>query len=153
MLNPSYSSLIRILNEESGGDARITSRYSVVIAAAKRARQIVGGAEYDDLGVKTDKAVSIAVSELQRGFIKIVPGQSESLYTMQPDNIPQNLPTVIDEGFVSEETDLHLPEEYDTEDLEDLGLQDAYEDEYEDDDGGWDDDEDVIHDEDEDEDE
>jgi len=151
MLNPSYSSLIRILNEESGGDARITSRYSVVIAAAKRARQIVGGAEFDDLGVKTDKAVSIAVSELQRGFIKIVPGQTESPYNIQTDNIPQNLPTVIDEGFVSEETNLHLPEEYDTEDLEDLDLQDEYKDAYDDDDD-WEDEEDEIH-EDEDEDE
>jgi DNA-directed RNA polymerase subunit omega len=103
MLNPSYSSLIKILNEDAGADQRITSRYSVVIAAAKRARQIVGGAEYEDLGASTDKAVSIAVNEIQCGFIRIVPGTVENIQMPHSEHVLQNLPTVIDDGFVSED--------------------------------------------------
>jgi len=130
MLNPSYSSLIKILNEDAGADERLTSRYSIVIAAAKRARQIVGGAEYEDLGAKTDKAVSIAVNEIQRGFIRVVPGTAEEIAMPQSEHIIQNLPTVIDDSFVSE--DIPVAEIGDDEDAVEDGLVD---------DEDWDDDE------------
>jgi len=129
MLNPSYSSLIQILNEDAGADARLTSRYSIVIAAAKRARQIVGGADYEDLGAKTDKAVSIAVNEIQRGFIRVVPGSAEDIAMPHSEHVIQNLPTVIDDSFVSE--DIVVSDELD-EDSMDGGF---------DDDEDWDDDE------------
>ena len=120
MLTPSYSSLIRILNEEVNVDQRITSRYSVVIAAAKRARQIVGGAEYTAFDVTTDKAVSIAVSEIQHGNIRIVPGSGDVWDAALADQIPQNLPNVIDESFVQE--DIAPPDVYEenAEDIEDF---------------------------------
>lgn len=74
MLRPSYSELMGIVNQEAETDNnKITSRYSIVIAAAKRARQIINGAPYDATGVATDKAVSIAISEMERGKIKIFP--------------------------------------------------------------------------------
>ncbi|MDR2183894.1 MAG: DNA-directed RNA polymerase subunit omega [Clostridiales bacterium] len=111
MLNPSYSSLIKILNEDVGVDQRVTSRYSVVIAAAKRARQIVGGAEYDDFGARTDKAVSIAVNEIQRGYIRVVPGTIENIAMPHSEHVLQNLPTVIDDSFVSEDI---VPDEIDS---------------------------------------
>ena len=117
MLNPSYSSLIKILNEDAGTDARVTSRYSVVIAAAKRARQIVGGAEYEDLGAKTDKAVSIAVNEIQRGFIRVVPGTAEDIAMPHSEHVIQNLPTVIDDSFVSD--DIPIVDEIDNDAAED----------------------------------
>lgn len=43
MLKPSYSDLIEKLNEKSSDEEKpiITSRYSIVIATAKRAREIV----------------------------------------------------------------------------------------------------------------
>jgi len=132
MLNPSYSSLIKILNEDVGADERVTSRYSVVIAAAKRARQIVGGAEYEDLGAKTDKAVSIAVNEIQRGFIRVVPGAAEDIAMPHSEHVLQNLPTVIDDSFVSE--DIVIDAE-DSEDSEDDDFEDEIdESNYEDDD-------------------
>ena len=140
MLTPSYSSLIRILNEEVNVDQRITSRYSVVIAAAKRARQIVGGAEYTSFGVTTDKAVSIAVSEIEHGNIRIMPGSVDPWGKASVEQIPQNLANLIDESFVSEDI---VPEgEFD----EDAAGADVY-----DDDEDWDDEEDE-EDEDEDED-
>jgi len=103
MLNPSYSSLIRILNEDTNADQRVTSRYSIVIATAKRARQIVGGAEHEELGTKSDKAVSIAVNEIQHGAIKIVPGAAENTSPPHSEHILQNMPTVIDDNFVSDD--------------------------------------------------
>lgn len=46
MLHPSYSDLIKVVNSEvePGEQPVVQSRYSIVIAAAKRARQIIGGA-------------------------------------------------------------------------------------------------------------
>ena len=47
MLHPSYSDLIKVVNSEvePGEQPVVQSRYSIVIAAAKRARQIIGGAD------------------------------------------------------------------------------------------------------------
>ena len=151
MLNPSYSSLMKILNEDAGADTRLTSRYSIVIAAAKRARQIVGGADYQDLGVKTDKAVSIAVNEIQRGFIKVVPGSMEDIDMPHSEHVIQNLPTVIDDSFVSD--DITIVDEF--EDFDD-DAEDIDEDFEAEDEEDWDDDEtedEKVRDDDEDEDE
>ncbi len=72
MLRPSYTELMNILNEDSDLDNKITSRYSIVIAVAKRARQIIDGAPiYSD--VPPDKAVSVAVDEMNRNRIKTFP--------------------------------------------------------------------------------
>jgi len=128
MLNPSYSSLIRILNEDAGADTRITSRYSVVIAAAKRARQIVGGAEHADFS-GSDKAVSIAVNEIQMGSIRIVPGSNGVWDFDATEPVTQNLPSLIDESYVAAE----IPDEADVD-----GIDDDFDDE---DDGDWDDEE------------
>jgi len=74
MLRPSYSELMELLNDDRDLDSQITSRYTIVIAAAKRARQIVSGAPCEpDPEHKTDKAVSLAVDELGRGLIKLYP--------------------------------------------------------------------------------
>jgi len=84
MLHPSYSELMEVLNERNTDlDNKITSRYTIVIAAAKRARQIVNGAPCDTAGVTTDKAVSIAVNEIDRGRIQVLPdGSPEDEYPM-----------------------------------------------------------------------
>ena len=81
MLRPSYSELMELLNDDRDLDSQITSRYTIVIAAAKRARQIVGGASFvPDPEHKTDKAVSVAVGELERGLVKLY-----------PDGLPNNI--------------------------------------------------------------
>ena len=45
MLHPSYSDLINVVNSEvePGEQPVVQSRYSIVIATAKRARQIIAG--------------------------------------------------------------------------------------------------------------
>jgi len=51
-------------------DARVTSRYTVVLAAAKRARQITDGAN-PLTHIDTDRAVSIAVKEMSEGKLNL----------------------------------------------------------------------------------
>lgn len=74
MLHPSYTDLMNIVNGdvEEGEEPVISSRYSIVMATAKRARQIIGGEE-PLLEIKQDKPLSIAIEELVEGKIKIMP--------------------------------------------------------------------------------
>lgn len=73
MLHPSYADLIKVVNSEveAGEDPVVSSRYSIVMATAKRARQIIAG---DDELVdgKGKKPLSVAVEELNQGMIKIM---------------------------------------------------------------------------------
>jgi len=89
-----------ILNNSAEVNQKVTSRYSVVIAAAKRARQIVGGAEYEDMGLDTDKAVSIAVSEIYSGHVRIVPKDGMSTWFDDSELVVHNMPTLIDDSYV-----------------------------------------------------
>ena len=45
MIHPSYVELMKVVNDgvEIGEEPVVNSRYSIVIAAAKRARQIIAG--------------------------------------------------------------------------------------------------------------
>ena len=77
MLHPSYSDLIKVANSEvEPGEAKVVnSRYSIVMAIAKRARQIIDGDE-PLVYAAVDKPLSIAVEELNKGEIKIL-GEEE----------------------------------------------------------------------------
>ena len=70
MLRPSYTDLLEVLN--NGEYPSIKSRYSIVIAAAKRARQLIDGDE-PMVQAALDKPVTIAVNELYEGKLKIKP--------------------------------------------------------------------------------
>lgn len=73
MLHPSYTDLMKVVNSEVeiGEQPVVNSRYSIVLATSKRARQIIGGEEalVDSRG---KKPLSIAVEELNSGMVKIV---------------------------------------------------------------------------------
>ncbi|MBO4292435.1 MAG: DNA-directed RNA polymerase subunit omega [Lachnospiraceae bacterium] len=73
MLHPSYTDLMKVVNSEvePGETPVVNSRYSIVMATAKRARQIISG---DDPLVdgRGKKPLSIAVDELNAGKIKIL---------------------------------------------------------------------------------
>lgn len=73
MLKPSYAELMDVLNSKESESNNVKSRYTIVIAAAKRARQLIDGDEPMVEGVKVDKPVSVAVEELRQGKIQIVP--------------------------------------------------------------------------------
>ena len=68
MLHPSYTDLMKVVNSEvEPGEAPVVnSRYSIVMATAKRARQIIAGDE-PLVTAKVDKPLSIAVEELNLG--------------------------------------------------------------------------------------
>ena len=70
MLRPSYSELMEVLNKQEDIDIKVNSRYTIVIAAAKRARQLIDGDEpLSD--TESGKAVSIAINEMYEGKLAI----------------------------------------------------------------------------------
>jgi len=73
MIHPSYSDLMEVVNSEveQGEQPVVQSRYSIVLATAKRARQIIAGEEPLVKG-KGRKPLSVAVDELYQGKVKIV---------------------------------------------------------------------------------
>jgi len=73
MLHPSYTELMEVINSEvePGEHPIVNSRYSVVMATAKRARQIIGGSSPLIIG-KGKKPLSIAVDELNESKIHIL---------------------------------------------------------------------------------
>lgn len=73
MLHPSYTDLMKVVNSEvePGEQPVVNSRYSIVLATAKRARQIIDGAT-QLIDVTYPKPLSIAVEELYRSKVKIV---------------------------------------------------------------------------------
>ena len=74
MIHPSYVELMEKVNEnvEVGEEPVVNSRYTIVAATAKRARQIIDGAEPLINYSKGDKPLSIAVNELNDGAIQIL---------------------------------------------------------------------------------
>lgn len=79
MIHPSYSELMNVINSEvePGEQPPVQSRYSIVIATSKRARQIIDGAPAYVEG-KGKKPLSVAVEELYEGKVKIVGDDSEN---------------------------------------------------------------------------
>ena len=73
MLHPSYTDLMDVVNSEvePGEQPVVQSRYSIVIATSKRARQIIAGEE-PLVRDKGQKPLSIAVEELYKSKVKIV---------------------------------------------------------------------------------
>ena len=74
MIHPSYTELMEAINEgaELEDEPLVTSRYSVVLATSKRARQLIAG-ELPLVETKEgEKPLSIAIDELNRGKLKIL---------------------------------------------------------------------------------
>lgn len=79
MLHPSYSDLMKVVNSgvEEGEAPVVNSRYSIVMAASKRARQLIAGEE-PYVEVQSKKPLSIAVEELNESKIKILNDDEEA---------------------------------------------------------------------------
>ena len=72
MLHPSYKELIDEVKETAPEEEQIKSRYSLVMAAAKRARQINDGSEPLVGASEKDKNLSVAVNEMFAGKVHIM---------------------------------------------------------------------------------
>ena len=99
MLHPSYTDLMKVVNSdvEIGEEPVVNSRYSIVLATAKRARQIIGGEEPLIDNTLNKKPFSIAVEELYSSKVKIV-GEEEA-----PEEISEESPEEISEETAQED--------------------------------------------------
>ncbi len=80
MLHPSYTELMEKINVEDneGEEPVINSRYSIVIATAKRARELIDHGDSRVESSEGDKPLSVAVKELYDGSLKIL-GEDEEI--------------------------------------------------------------------------
>ena len=78
MLHPSYTDLIEAVNKdtEEGEANTVNSRYSIVMAAAKRAREIIDGSEPMVAVKNVDKPLTVAIDEMNQSKIRIT-GEDE----------------------------------------------------------------------------
>ncbi len=93
MIHPSYVELMQVVNSdqtEIGEEPVINSRYSIVIATAKRARQIIGGDEPMIAKANGRKPLSVAVQrqvqELYEGKVKIV-GEDDAIAEIAQEHL------------------------------------------------------------------
>ena len=101
MLHPSYSDLMKVVNSEvEPGEAPVVnSRYSIVMATSKRARQIIGG-EDALVPAAGKKPLSIAVEELNQGKIKILSEEEAALLEAEAQ---MQAEAVVEMGMETEE--------------------------------------------------
>ena len=79
MLHPSYTDLMKVVNQdvEEGATKIVNSRYSIVLATAKRAREIIDG-EMPLVPVKDgEKPLSIAIDEMNQGKMTFIAQDEE----------------------------------------------------------------------------
>ncbi|MCL2500781.1 MAG: DNA-directed RNA polymerase subunit omega [Defluviitaleaceae bacterium] len=128
MLRPSYSELMETINTNEASSSKITSRYTIVLAAAKRARQIIDGA-HPLTYAPTDRAVSIAVKEMIEGKLlltvqdEILDGTYER---MLKDQYKMRNITAVSKDDLREE----LKDNYETEKYELYEEEDGYSERY-----------------------
>ncbi len=74
MIHPSYVELMKVVNEgtDVGEEPVVNSRYSIVCATAKRARQLIDGKRPLIDPKPKEKPLSVAVNELYTGQLRIL---------------------------------------------------------------------------------
>lgn len=87
MIHPSYNELFAAINGDDEDNQKIiSSRYSVCVATAKRARQLIDGAEpLADKATKSNKPLSIAVEEIYEGKVKVLGEDQQDEYVTLDD--------------------------------------------------------------------
>lgn len=101
MLHPSYTELMEKINSEAeSGEEQVNSRYSIVIASSKRAREIIAGDAPLVPSREGEKPLSIAVKELYDSKVKIIP-ESEEIEMIEIDESEEM--EAIEDTEISEE--------------------------------------------------
>ncbi len=87
MIHPSYVDLMNVVNNEveEGEQPVINSRYSVVMATAKRARQIIAGDEPMVRVKDKQKPLSIAVDEMNQAQLRILTEEEKAALVSKED--------------------------------------------------------------------
>ena len=80
MIHPSYVDLMNVVNKgvEEGEEPVISSRYSIVMATSKRARQIIAGDEPMVKVKDKQKPLSIAVEEMNQDTLRILTDEEKA---------------------------------------------------------------------------
>ena len=111
MLHPSYTDLMKVVNKdvEEGETKVVNSRYSIVMATAKRAREIIDGSMPLVDTTPGEKPLSIAISEMNQGKITILAEEEAAkLAELEAKQAEEN----------AEEDSLNIQEEDSEEDAE-----------------------------------
>lgn len=121
MLHPSYTDLMKVVNQdiEEGDTKIVNSRYSIVLATSKRARQLIDGEEALVPTKPGQKPLSVAIEELNQSKIKIVAGEDlpEEVVT-EAEETGEEAVEEAAEDTVEEETAEEATEEETTEEVE-----------------------------------
>ena len=89
MIHPSYVDLMKVVNKdvEEGNEPIISSRYSIVMATAKRARQLIAGDEPMVRVKDKQKPLSIAVDEMNQDTLRILTDEEkEAMFASNDDS-------------------------------------------------------------------
>ena len=106
MLHPSYNDLMNVVNSdvEPGEHPVVNSRYSIVLATAKRARQLIAGSQPLVSG-NYPQPLSVAIKELSTSAIKI-DTEEEAQAKREAAALAASLATETTESAATEEEDL-----------------------------------------------
>ena len=98
MLHPSYTDLMKVVNRgvEEGDTPVVNSRYSIVLATAKRARQLIDGAQ-SDIAVFGKKPLSVAVEEMNKGKLQVLGEEDKEETEEIPADIVEDAAETIEE--------------------------------------------------------
>ncbi len=125
MIHPSYVELMQAVNKESEPDEPIVkSRYSIVTAAAKRARQLIDHADTKVQETEDRKPLSIAVEELNEGSVKILSAASAQALQEEMERAEQ-LAEEMRAAAANEEADTEEAEEASEEVTEEKDAEEA----------------------------
>lgn len=137
MLHPSYTDLMKLVNSEveSGEAPVVNSRYSIVLATSKRARQIIDGAE-TYVSPKCPKPLSIAIDELNNSKIRILSEEEAAEIEARKAEEAARAAAEAEEALETDSTGgamettgaIEDEESRDKEDIEDAGTEDTAED-------------------------
>lgn len=126
MIHPSYTELMDVINNEAEESEQpvVQSRYSIVIATAKRARQIIDGSE-PMVNAAGKKPLSIAVEEFYKGKVQIVGSDGDDdeddvvVMDYNKDVLDLGLGEDVDEEKLFDDEDGEMSEDEDDDDYED----------------------------------
>ncbi len=105
MIHPSYTELIEAINTNSEDDdttMSLNSRYSLVLATSKRARQLIAGSKPLVDGAAGKKPLAIAIDELYKGKVKILAPEEETEETAEAEAVVELMESEAAEGTTEE---------------------------------------------------
>ena len=130
MLRPTYNDLIDSMNKNrEEGELEVQSRYSVVIASAKRARQIIDGDAPLGKAEEGRKPLSIAIEEISKNLVNVEKGLDYEEEPMNPTTEVEDYSRYALDEDLDDEEEVDLDSEAENDDyLQEDGEEDDYSD-------------------------